>query len=125
MVTILSRSHYILNKISKHQCFGKHLLIKRDDQNTLLGGLISGNKSRKLLYLSEMNPFPEVILSYGGIQSNSMSAIAQVVSNKSNNAHFYYFCKKVPQSLSSSPNGNFKKALNLGMKVGYLISETC
>jgi len=55
--------------------------IKRDDLLHLHKSNVSGNKARKLLALNElsMKEFPDVVVSYGGPQSNAMVAIAAIV----------------------------------------------
>ena len=55
--------------------------IKRDDLLHLHKSNVSGNKARKLLALNELSTaeFPDVVVSYGGPQSNAMVAIAAIV----------------------------------------------
>jgi hypothetical protein len=64
----------LYSRVTKHIFAGKTLFIKRDDENLLKGfnNIINGNKSRKLLHLTRIKPFPKVTVSYGGPQSNSM-----------------------------------------------------
>lgn len=104
--------------MSKVRIFGKELYIKRDDLNIVNG--INGNKARKFKFLSS-SPF-ETIVSFGGIQSNSMLAIAKsIVENNLNSRQFLYITKHIPKKLKESPIGNFKTALNYGMKVWNLV----
>jgi len=68
--------------------------VKRDDLLHLRGSRASGNKARKFLPLNEMKVvpdknggegqmlFPDVVVSYGGPQSNAMVAIAAIVHSK-------------------------------------------
>lgn len=112
-------SDRICSRVTKHIFGEKTLFVKRDDENSI-GGVqlsISGNKSRKLLCLSRKRPFPTVVASYGGSQSNSMLAIAKVVAASSTQSKFFYFLKPLPKFLKDSPNGNLKAALDLGMQV--------
>lgn len=55
-------------------------------------------------------------LSIGGVQSNSMLAIAKIVAQHAG-SHFYYFTKPIPKFLKNKPTGNYATALSLGMKV--------
>lgn len=58
--------------------------VKRDDALHLPGSNVSGNKARKFLALNEVpaGEFPDVVVSYGGPQSNAMLALAAIVSSK-------------------------------------------
>ncbi len=62
----------------------KLVYIKRDDLLHLRDSNVSGNKARKMLSLNELNAkeFPEVVVSYGGPQSNAMVALAAIVQSK-------------------------------------------
>lgn len=62
----------------------KLVYIKRDDLLHLRNSNVSGNKARKMLALNELNieDFPEVVVSYGGPQSNAMVALAAIVQSK-------------------------------------------
>jgi 1-aminocyclopropane-1-carboxylate deaminase/D-cysteine desulfhydrase-like pyridoxal-dependent ACC family enzyme len=118
---IQTNAKNICSRVSKHIFRGVPFYIKRDDENTVSGdkknrNVISGNKTRKLLELSKKEPFPKVVVSYGGAQSNSMLAIAKVVAN-SDHGKFLYFTKALPKFLKNGPSGNLKVALSLGMQV--------
>ena len=58
--------------------------VKRDDVLHLPSSNISGNKARKFQTLNNIpaQDFPDVIVSYGGPQSNAMVALAAIVSSK-------------------------------------------
>jgi len=58
--------------------------IKRDDLLRLPDSGVSGNKARKMLALNYLpiEDFPDVVVSYGGVQSNAMLAIAAIVNAK-------------------------------------------
>ena len=93
--------------------FGKSVYIMREDLLNVSG--LSGNKARKLYYLAQLDPFPRNIVSYGGVQSNSMEAISCLAYQR--RGTFYYFTKKVPKFLKANPIGNYKLAVANGMKV--------
>ena len=110
--------------------------IKRDDLLRLSKSNVSGNKARKFLSLNELaaENFPDVVVSYGGPQSNAMLALAAIVNSKnvnddvdsvsSSNAQratpktrFVYYTKKLPRYLRQQPSGNFLRAKSLGMEL--------
>jgi 1-aminocyclopropane-1-carboxylate deaminase len=112
----------VASRVSKHVYAGREFYVKRDDENSLSGpalSSVSGNKSRKLLHLSKMKPFPDILASYGGSQSNSMLAIAKVTASSSVHNDFFYFMKPLPKFLKNCPTGNLKAALDLGMQVPF------
>ncbi|NWF35298.1 pyridoxal-phosphate dependent enzyme [Mariprofundus sp. KV] len=92
---------------------GRDFFVKRDD---LIDPLLSGNKYRKLYTLIQ-TPARRYrrIVSYGGTQSNAMLSIAALCDQKG--WDFHYTCKPVPEHLKSSPTGNLKLALGLGMQL--------
>ena len=122
--------------------------IKRDDALHLPFSNISGNKGRKFLSLNNIPAldFPDVIVSYGGPQSNAMVALAAIVSSKNAFLHngqkpldedkeeidymmepgiepikrFVYYTKKIPRYLRQNPNGNLLRAMALGMDIRTL-----
>jgi 1-aminocyclopropane-1-carboxylate deaminase/D-cysteine desulfhydrase-like pyridoxal-dependent ACC family enzyme len=114
-------SNIILKSISEvnvQTIMGRKFFIKRDDLRTLEGlKNCNGNKYRKLKSLVNENPFPSIIASYGGIQSNSMVAIAAICRYKS--SLFNYYTLKVPSFLIKNPLGNYKYAIESGMQVSY------
>ena len=95
-----------------------NLYIKRDDQ---LQGVVNGNKGRKFIDLMQLlNARDELhVISYGGTQSNSMGAIAKLVStiNKEHkkNHTFTYYTKKLSEIVRKSMNeeSNFNSAINM------------
>lgn len=100
--------------------------LKRDDQLKLPGSQISGNKARKMLSLNFLDEnFPSCLVSYGGPQSNAMLALAAIVRFQNDKAglgpddpgskRFVYYTRNVPRFLKNQPNGNFFRALSLGM----------
>jgi 1-aminocyclopropane-1-carboxylate deaminase/D-cysteine desulfhydrase-like pyridoxal-dependent ACC family enzyme len=116
---------------------GRLVHVKRDDQLRLPGSQISGNKARKLWSLNALSlfhDFPDVVVSYGGPQSNAMLALAAVVhfhnNNNNNNNNdinadcnqnekkrFVYYTKKLPRFLRKQPSGNLFRAQSLGMEL--------
>jgi 1-aminocyclopropane-1-carboxylate deaminase/D-cysteine desulfhydrase-like pyridoxal-dependent ACC family enzyme len=103
-------------------------IVKRDDllllRTSLSTQTLSGNKVRKFHFLNDSTFLPErsLVASYGGLQSNSMNAIAALVAN-SVSSEFFYFVKSFPKSLRSSPVGNMERALANGMRVIQIDSE--
>ena len=92
---------------------GRLFYVKRDD---LIHPLFSGNKYRKL-YRFIHTPSHEIdtIVSYGGIQSNAMLSIAALCRLKG--WRFEYIAKTAPKHLKANPAGNYKQALELGMRL--------
>ncbi|RYH31483.1 hypothetical protein EON65_02490 [archaeon] len=101
------------------EIFDRKMFIKRDDLHGMDSAMseITGNKSRKLYSLSKMQPFPRLVVSSGGAQSNAMRAIAQLCYHK--RSQFIYFARHLPSALLQKPVGNLRHALLLGMKVSY------
>jgi len=117
------------------------LYVKRDDLLRLDRSGVSGNKARKFLALNELDAadFPDVVVSYGGPQSNAMVALAAIVSSKNVNddaddgsksvvpekgmgkrkrrRRFVYYTKKLPRWLRNQPSGNLLRATSLGMEL--------
>ena len=97
-----------------------NLYIKRDDQLQGFAGL-SGNKGRKFIDLMKILDTQDglQVVSYGGTQSNSMSAIARLVDTM-NKAHkknhkFMYYTKKLSEIAKKSMNeeSNLSAAINM------------
>ena len=76
---------------------------------------LSGNKVRKLQFLAKAQPFPAVVVSYGGAQSNAMAAIARLTAGTPTT--FVYFVKRLPSFLRAAPSGNLAAALAAGMRL--------
>jgi 1-aminocyclopropane-1-carboxylate deaminase/D-cysteine desulfhydrase-like pyridoxal-dependent ACC family enzyme len=92
---------------------GRYVFVMREDENFIHG--LNGNKGRKLYNLAKSNPFPRVILSYGGVQSNSMLALAKLAHSRG--CEFVYFSRKIPKTVKAMNAGNFGLSLDLNMKV--------
>lgn len=110
--------------------FNRLIYIKRDDLIANVDSIINnnneikltGNKIRKFNYLlnpsnvlNSKNIISNTIISYGGIQSNSMLALTKICMHQ--NRIFYYFTNNVPNHIKLNPIGNFKLAIDYGMKV--------
>jgi 1-aminocyclopropane-1-carboxylate deaminase/D-cysteine desulfhydrase-like pyridoxal-dependent ACC family enzyme len=96
---------------------GYDFLIKRDD---LLNKDFSGNKARKFHYFLNYNfNGIDTIVSHGSNQSNAMYSLSVLAKLKK--LKFKYYIKHLPSYLKDNPDGNFKYALNNGMKI--IISE--
>ena len=118
--------------MTEHTVFGRKIFLKRDDllrvavaNEVISPSCLSGNKARKLKFLwnkhhleegssTKGEAFPKYIVSFGGVQSNSMVAIAKCCHKR---AKFYYFVKRIPPFLMKNPIGNFDVALDLGVNV--------
>ena len=99
--------------LQKHFFENKEIYIKRDD---LLDPNFSGNKARKFYYFLT-HDFPHIkrIISYGSNQSNAMYSLSVLAQIKG--WEFIYFCDHIPHFLKVTPIGNYKYALQNGMKV--------
>ena len=110
----------ITTRTTSHLFHGKNIFVKRDEEGSFVGEYpvdVSGNKLRKLLHLRLMENPPKAFVSYGGPQSNSMLAIANVAAEYTKSIKYFYFLKPIPKFLRSRPNGNLQAALALGMQV--------
>ena len=104
----------ITNSPTEKKIFNQQIFyIKRDD---LLSPEFSGNKARKFHYFLE-NDFPKVkkVVSYGSNQSNAMYSLSVLAKLKG--WEFEYYIDHLPSYLEENPNGNFKYALENGMKI--------
>ena len=99
--------------LQKHSFNNTEIYIKRDD---LLDPHFSGNKARKFYYFLT-HDFPHIkrIISYGSNQSNAMYSLSVLAQIKG--WEFIYFCDHIPHFLKVTPIGNYKYALQNGMKV--------
>jgi len=92
---------------------GRDCFVKRDD---LIHPLLSGNKYRKLFTIVHTpSSAIDTLISYGGIQSNAMLSIAALCRMKG--WSFEYTAKSVPEHLRQEPEGNYQKAMALGMRL--------
>jgi 1-aminocyclopropane-1-carboxylate deaminase/D-cysteine desulfhydrase-like pyridoxal-dependent ACC family enzyme len=91
----------------------QHLYLKRDD---LIDPDFSGNKARKLYYFLH-NDFPDIhkLVSYGSVQSNAMYSLSVLAKMKG--WEFEYMVDHITEYLKTDPHGNYKAALENGMKI--------
>ncbi|CAA6821737.1 MAG: pyridoxal phosphate-dependent deaminase, putative [uncultured Sulfurovum sp.] len=89
------------------------IYIKRDD---LLSKNFSGNKARKFAYFLDYD-FTDVqkVVSYGSNQSNAMYSLSVLAKLKG--WEFDYYVTHIPNYLEQNPQGNFKYALENGMRL--------
>lgn len=87
--------------------------LKRDD---LLDKDFSGNKARKFHYFLT-HDFPHItrVVSSGSNQSNAMYSLSVLARLKG--WEFVYVCDHIPSFLKENPMGNYKAALENGMKI--------
>jgi 1-aminocyclopropane-1-carboxylate deaminase/D-cysteine desulfhydrase-like pyridoxal-dependent ACC family enzyme len=87
--------------------------IKRDD---LLNNDFSGNKARKFYHFL-VNDFPNIkkVVSHGSAQSNAMYSLSVLCKLK--NWNFEYYVDHIATFLKENPIGNYKAALQNGMKI--------
>ena len=87
--------------------------LKRDD---LLDKDFSGNKARKFHYFLT-HDFPTIkrVISSGSNQSNAMYSLSILARLK--RWEFIYVCDHIPSFLKENPMGNYKAALENGMKI--------
>lgn len=101
------------SKIDEVEVNNQKYFVKRDD---LLNSDFSGNKARKLHYFlnRDLTEYKKII-SHGSIQSNAMYSLSVLAKLK--NLEFEYYVKNIPSYLLENPSGNYKEALNNGMKL--------
>lgn len=101
-------SPYKPSPVELVQVRGRNVYIKRDDLLRLEGSNVSGNKARKMFALNQIpadDDFPKCIVSYGGVQSNAMVAIAAVVQSKISTTEIKSNSNKPPDGASEQENG--------------------
>ena len=91
----------------------REIYIKRDD---LLHRDFSGNKARKFYYYL-LQDFPDIkkVVSYGSNQSNAMYSLSVLA--KAKGWEFEYYTDHIPSYLRDTPIGNYKYALQNGMRL--------
>jgi 1-aminocyclopropane-1-carboxylate deaminase/D-cysteine desulfhydrase-like pyridoxal-dependent ACC family enzyme len=99
--------------IEKYIFEGHTFYLKRDD---LLHPDFSGNKARKFYYFLQ-HDFPDIdkLVSYGSAQSNAMYSLSVLAKIKG--WVFEYYVDHIADYLKENPHGNYKAALNNGMKI--------
>ncbi len=102
-----------LSPTQKKQFNNQTMYIKRDD---LLSKDFSGNKARKFHYfLAHEFPNIQKVVSYGSAQSNAMYSISVLA--KKQGWKFDYYTTHIADYLKENPHGNYKYALENGMKI--------
>lgn len=106
--------------VTRAHLFEREFFFKRDDLLTLeCNNEVFGNKARKLLSLSQLTPFPNIV-SYGGAQGNAMRALALLCRSKY--SQLIYLTRPAPGWMKSNPSGNFAESISAGMKVSIVLS---
>lgn len=92
---------------------GHHFYLKRDD---LIDSDFSGNKARKFYYFLQHDfPYVTKLVSYGSAQSNAMYSLSVLAKMKG--WEFEYAVDHIADYLKEHPHGNYKAALDNGMRV--------
>ncbi|KAK4537188.1 hypothetical protein CDCA_CDCA11G3213 [Cyanidium caldarium] len=103
------------------------LHVYRDDATCLGAGTdglrVRGNKARKLHTLWTQRDWVEAyrgggIVSHGGAQSNAMLALAVMAGALQ--VPFEYIAAGAPRWLRASPNGNYRRAVQLGVRFRHV-----
>lgn len=104
---------FLPSPFEKHTFLNQTIYLKRDD---LLDKDFSGNKARKFHYFLT-HDFPHIkrVVSSGSNQSNAMYSLSVLAKLKG--WEFIYLCDHIPQFLKENPIGNYKAALENGMKL--------
>jgi 1-aminocyclopropane-1-carboxylate deaminase len=102
--------------VTKANIFGREIYIKRDDLFSFPAlPTVTGNKVRKLHSLYYATEYPEIVISYGGVQSNAMRALAAVT--KYRKSRFIYLTRPIPQQLLRNPIGSYREAIENNMEL--------
>lgn len=101
------------SRVDEIEFDGCSYYIKRDD---LIDRDFSGNKARKFhYYLQSSLPNIKKVVSHGSSQSNAMYSLSVLA--KIRGWEFSYFVDHIPSYLSENPQGNYRAALDNGMKI--------
>ena len=102
-----------IKSIQKTRFRDTDFYVLRDD---LVEGGFNGNKARKLEYFlhADLSGVKRVV-SYGSSQSNAMYSLS--VFAKMKGFEFHYVVSNLSSNLAANPIGNFKFALENGMKI--------
>ncbi|MCB4744382.1 MAG: 1-aminocyclopropane-1-carboxylate deaminase/D-cysteine desulfhydrase [Sulfurovum sp.] len=94
--------------------------LKRDD---LIDIDFSGNKARKFYYFLT-HDFPSIkkVISRGSVQSNAMYSLSVLAKRK--RWEFEYYVDHLPDYLKQNPHGNYKAAIENGMKIYVGVSPS-
>jgi len=104
---------FFSSPVEKYIFEGHSFYLKRDD---LLHSDFSGNKARKFHHYLQ-NDFSDIkkLVSYGSAQSNAMYSLSVLA--KRRGWEFEYFVDHVADYLIENPHGNYKGALDNGMRL--------
>lgn len=105
-------------KVTAHEIFGRKMFVKRDDLQLSSPAGLSGNKARKMHYLTELTSPPRCLVSCGGAQSNSMLALAKLAEALGN--QFVYFIQSGRGPPADDQESNFATSVKLGMQVEHV-----
>lgn len=100
---------------------GHEILVKRDDLLESPSGLC-GNKLRKFGALERTIQNYDMIVSWGGVQSNALAALARLSSF--HEVRFVYFTKYISSWLRNAPLGNFKTGMECNVEFKQLDAKT-
>lgn len=105
----------LVSGVTKTNLFERDVYVKRDDDYFHPESGLNGNKGRKFMTLLKDKNVPNNLISYGGIQSNSLAALCKVASCKKKK--LWYFTNSIPASIKHKPIGSYKLALDSGATV--------
>lgn len=104
---------FINSPVQKLNFNNYDIFVKRDD---LLSVAFSGNKARKFHYFLQHNvSHIKKVVSFGSNQSNAMYSLSVLA--LLNSWEFTYYTDHISTFLEQNPIGNYKHALENGMKV--------
>lgn len=101
--------------VTKTNLFGRDVFVKRDDVHFHSESGLNGNKGRKFQSILNEADVPSNIISYGGIQSNSLAALCKVGVYKQRK--LWYITNPIPAAIKCSPTGSYRIALNSDVSV--------
>jgi len=101
--------------VTKTNLFERDVFLKRDDDHFHPESGLNGNKGRKFMTLLEDRDVPTNLISYGGVQSNSLAALCKVASYKQKK--LWYATNAIPAAVKNCPIGSYKFALDSGATV--------
>lgn len=104
-----------MSGMTKITMFGRDVFVKRDDDHFHPESCLNGNKRRKFMNLLENDAIPSNLISYGGVQSNSLAALCKVASYK--RRKLWYVTNPIPARVKRCPTGSYKLALESNASV--------
>lgn len=103
--------------VTKANLFERDVFLKRDDVHFHPESGLNGNKGRKFMTLLKEKDTPTNLISYGGVQSNSLAALCKVASFKKKK--LWYITNPIPAPIKNDPVGSYKLALKSGATVRF------